>query len=112
MDLPQNYNDKISWQIYWQYLWINYAKRLPDQKNSEWPVRYLIDYPCYHPSVNNRIVIGTSFSDCITQFFLCDDYGLSNPYNIDAAINWRKNPEIFLKINKELIGNYRYTLQI
>ena len=56
------------------------------------------------------IIVGTTVDDCINQFCFC--VPLSNPYNIDAAISWRNNPEKFLKINEQFINNYRYTLEI
>lgn len=92
--------------INWPGIFVTYAKRIQDNPNSDWPIRYILLMPVWHPAVsppskNQGILIGKSEADCIKNF--CNlDYACSNPYNIDAAIQYRKDYDKFVQKNKDI----------
>lgn len=83
--------------------WGAIAVRQPD-RNSEYKYEFKVNYPCFHPAMNAfGHIVGTSIEDCIKQFY-DPDYACCNPYNIDAAVLWKKDKLKFAKINNELVG--------
>lgn len=78
-------------------------KRLPDSNDLKYPIVYKVLTPIYHPAVHPKTnnVIGKTPEDVFKQ--LQDlDYACKDAYNIDAAVDWKKNREHFYAKNKQL----------
>ena len=87
--------------IEYRNIFVNYARRAPDQ-NNEWPIRYFVFFPIFHPAVSSRgEIAGKTVEDCIKSF--CDlDYACREPYNIDAAVMYKRNYDKFVQKNKDI----------
>jgi hypothetical protein len=84
--------------------WDNIAVRQPDLE-CEYRYKFKINHSCWHPAINSfGYIVGTSIDDCIRQFY-DPDYACRCPYNIDAAVLWKRDKLKFAKINDELIGS-------
>lgn len=97
--------------IDYKRIFVEYARKLPDDVKSDLPTRYQVLYPIWHPAVfpsGNHIgqIIGMSTEDCIKQFIDLD-YACCNPANIDAAILYKKEPQKFIEKNKQIFKNLK-----
>jgi len=90
-----------------------YSVRLPDDVNSEWPIRFAFLVPIYHPAIfpHNNYMCGSSVEDCIKQFTDLD-YACNNPYNIDAALLYKRHYDKFIEKNMEIFEKCQYRIQI
>ena len=81
--------------------------RLPDNIESEWPVRFRSLLPIWHPSVFvaprrlNGVIIGTSEED-VFRLLQDIEYSRKNPVNIDASVQIYRDKQAFYEHNKLL----------
>ncbi len=84
--------------------WNEIAIRQPD-RSSDYKYCFKINYPCYHPAINILgHIVGKTIDECIKQFYDLN-YACDDPYNIDAAINCKRNITKFIEINDALMNS-------
>ena len=92
-------NDETIDANYWADIWDNHVN------NGR------VTIPCHHPAVywGSKRHSGVLDDTVTREMFINPSLCLSNPASIDAAIDFVRNKEKFVSVNRRLLEQYRHT---